>query len=37
MRNWEMRARAGSEDGAIGVGGGRVKSWIPEFEELVGT
>ncbi len=37
MRNCEIRARAGSEDGAIGVDGGSVKSCMDGFEEVVET
>ena len=32
-----MRARAGSEEGAMGILGGRVKSWFSGIEESVGT
>ncbi len=37
MRNWDIRARAGSDAGEIGVGGGRVKSCIAEWLEAEGT
>lgn len=36
MRNWEIRARAGSEEGDIGSEGGRVNCDDCDFEEPVG-
>jgi len=37
MRNWEMRARAGNEEGSMGLAGGRVNSCMDGSEEPVGT
>lgn len=37
MRNWDIRAREGRDAGEIGVGGGRVNSWVVLLDEAVGT
>jgi hypothetical protein len=37
MRNCEMRARAGSEDGAMGVGYGRSNCCLLDPKRPVGT
>ena len=37
MRNWEILAREGRDEGQIGVGGGRMKSWTVDLDGAVGT